>query len=398
MYIAMVGLPARGKSTIATKLEACLMNESIEAKVFNNGNLRRSMITNNTSYARFFDSNNNEAFAIREKIAQQNMENAQRFLSTDGNVAILDASNINRERRKNIQAKLNDYPILFVECINNDQDILDASIQRKINLDEFGHLTKEEAVNSFKERISYYQSIEEHLERERNYVRLDSLNNMIINEDQTDSIPYYDQIRDFLTTNTVENLYLIRHGTTYYNIEDRIGGDSTLTDKGKAQANELASYFKNIKIPLILTSTKKRTYETALPIKETHKDCTIIKLSEFDEINSGICECMSYDEIKQKMPIVNSERKKDKYNYIYPEGEGYVSMQKRITRGIKKALYLSNPGDNIMIVGHRAVNRMILSHFLFRREDDVPFIYMPQDKFYYISITQSKKHFELKKF
>ena len=394
----MVGLPARGKSTIATKLKACLMNESIEARVFNNGNLRRSMITNNTSYARFFDANNNEAFAIREKVALQNMENAQRFLSRNGNVAILDASNISRERRKKIQAKLSDYPLLFIECINDDEDILNASIQRKINLDEFGHLTKDEAAKSFNERISYYKSIEEHLERENNYIRLDSLLNRIINEEQSDSIPYYEQIRDFLTANTVENFYLIRHGATYYNLEDRIGGDSSLTDKGKEQAKGLADYFKNIKIPLIFTSSKKRTYETALPIKETQKDCTIIKLSEFDEIDSGICECMSYDEIKERMPRVHSERKKDKYNYIYPRGEGYVSMQKRITRGIKKALYLSNPGDNIMIVGHRAVNRMILSHFLFRREEDVPFIYMPQDKFYYISITQSKKHFELKKF
>jgi broad specificity phosphatase PhoE len=72
-------------------------------------------------------------------------------------------------------------------------------------------------------------------------------------------------------------------------------------------------------------------------------------------------------------------------------------MQERIVRGIKKALYLSKPSDNIMIIGHRAVNRMILSHFMFRREEDVPFIYIPQDKFYYISTTQNKKHFQLKR-
>ena len=98
------------------------------------------------------------------------------------------------------------------------------------------------------------------------------------------------------------------------------------------------------------------------------------------------------------MPQVYAERKKDKYNYVYPEGEGYATMQERINRGIKKALYLSKPSDNIMIVGHRAVNRMILSHFMFRREEDVPFIYIPQDKFYYICTTQNKKHFQLKKF
>ena len=119
-------------------------------------------------------------------------------------------------------------------------------------------------------------------------------------------------------------------------------------------------------------------------------------LAEFGEIDSGICECMSYDEIRRQMPQISEARKKDKYNYVYPGGEGYVTMEDRINRGIKKALYLSDPMDNIMIVGHRAVNRMILSHFLFRRDEDVPYIYIPQDKFYYISATHNKKVFQSK--
>ncbi|MFQ5713664.1 MAG: histidine phosphatase family protein [Candidatus Scalinduaceae bacterium] len=398
LYIAMVGLPARGKSTIATKLKESLVHESVKTRIFNNGDLRRKMIRGNTSYAKFFDSNNSEGVAIRERIALTNMKRAQKFLNSVGDVAILDASNVSRARRERVQSRLNDHLILFIECVNNDEEILSASILRKINLAEFGHLTKEEAIKCFRERIFYYQSIEEPLERERNYIRLDSLHNSIIGEGLTDIIPYYDQIRDFLVTNTVKNLYLIRHGETYYNLEDRIGGDSDLTEKGWAQARALANYFKKKRSPLIFTSQKKRTYQTAVPIKEVQEDCTIIPLAEFDEIDSGICECMSYEKIRTQMPEVFSARKKDKYNYVYPEGEGYVTMQERINRGIKKALYLSNPSDNIMIIGHRAVNRMILSHFMFRREEDVPFIYIPQDKFYHISTTQNKKHFQLKRF
>jgi hypothetical protein len=49
-----------------------------------------------------------------------------------------------------------------------------------------------------------------------------------------------------------------------------------------------------------------------------------------------------------------------------------------------------------MIIGHQAVNRMILSHFLYRRDADVPYIYIPQDEFYRIVSTQNKKLFELK--
>jgi broad specificity phosphatase PhoE/predicted kinase len=398
LYIAMVGLPARGKSTIATKLKDSLMHDSVKTRIYNNGDLRRKIVRTNTSDARFYDPENREGVTIREKIAVLNIKRAQKFLNDGGQVAILDATNVSRERREKILSILNDHPILFIECINEDEEILEASIMRKTDMDEFGHLTREAAIQGFKERISYYHSIQNPLSGERNIIKLDSLNNKIIQEEIAIDLPYHDQIRDFLVTDTVKHLFLIRHGETHFNLEDRIGGDSELTKNGWSQAKTLAQYFKKKKVPLIFTSEKKRTIQTAEPIRDQQEDCTIIPLDEFNEIDSGLCECMTYEEIELQKPQIYNARKKDKYNYIYPEGEGYISMQERINRGIKKALYLSNPRDNIMIVGHRAANRMILSHFLFRRTEDVPYIYIPQDKFYYISSTQNKKLFQLKSY
>jgi broad specificity phosphatase PhoE/predicted kinase len=398
LYIAMVGLPARGKSTIATKLKDSLMHDSVKTRIYNNGDLRRKIVRTNTSDAGFYDPENREGVAIREKIAVLNIKRAQKFLNDGGHVAILDATNVSRERREKILSILNDHPILFIECINEDEEILEASIMRKTDMDEFGHLTREAAIQGFKERISYYHSIKKPLSGERNFIKLDSLNNKIIQEEIAIDLPYHDQIRDFLVTDTVKHLFLIRHGETHFNLEDRIGGDSELTKNGWSQAKTLAQYFKKKKVPLIFTSDKKRTIQTAEPIRDQQEDCTIIPLDEFNEIDSGLCECMTYEEIELQKPQIYNARKKDKYNYIYPEGEGYISMQERINRGIKKALYLSNPRDNIMIVGHRAANRMILSHFLFRRTEDVPYIYIPQDKFYYISSTQNKKLFQLKSY
>ncbi len=398
LYLVLVGLPARGKTTIATKLKENLMNDFVKTRIFNNGDLRRKMIRDNTSYAGFFDPKNMKGVAFREQIAQINMERAQRYLAGKGNVAIIDATNVSLARREKIQNFLNDHPILFVECINNDEEILEASILRKIDMPEFGHLTQEEAITSFQERIGYYESINAPLKKERNFTRLDSLNCEILEEEINDDIPFYEQIRDYLATDIIKHLFLIRHGETFFNLENRIGGDSHLTQKGHNQAGALARFFKRKKIPLIFTSKKARSIQTAQPIRDLQDDCTIIPLPEFDEIDSGACECMSYEEIKEQMPEVYTSRKKNKYNYVYPKGEGYITMQDRINRGIKKALYLSNPSDNIMIIGHRAVNRMILSHFLFRREKDVPYIYIPQDKFYYISSTPNRKLFQLKRY
>ena len=396
LYVVLVGLPARGKSTIGKRLRENLVRDSIRTRIFNNGDLRRKMISENTSYPGFFDPDNEEGAGIREKIALINMGKARDYLQKRGHVAILDATNISLERRKKIRAQLNDHPILFIECINNDEDILEASILRKVAKPEFDFLTREEAYQSFKERISYYLPMYTPMEQERNFIKLDSLNNKILQEEKGEGLPHYDQIRDFLVTDTVKSLYLVRHSETYFNLEDRIGGDSELTEGGKSQAGAMAAFFKTKKIPLIFTSLKQRTIQTAEPIRDMQPHCTLIPLAEFNEIDAGVCECKSYEEIATEMPQVYSARKRDKYNYVYPEGEGYITMRDRIGRGIKKALYLSDISSNIMIIGHRATNRMILSHFLFRRQEDVPYIYVPQDKFYLISITQNKKLFQLK--
>jgi len=398
LFIAMVGLPARGKSTIAIKLKENFFKDAIKTRIFNNGNLRRRFMRENTSYPEFYNPDNREGVQLREKIALINIKRAKNYLEKGGNIAILDATNVSFNRRKMIISRANKYPLLFIECINNDEEILEASIRRKIILPEFQHLKEESAIHSFKQRISYYRSIYNVLEKERNFVRLDSLNNKILKEEIRDALPYYDRIRDFLVTDSVKNLFLIRHGETCFNLENRIGGDSQLTENGRSQAMALARYFQKRFIPVIFTSDKKRTIETAEPIKDLQNHCSIIPLKEFNEIDSGVCEAMSYEEIREKMPSIYASRKLDKYNYVYPGGEGYATMQGRIDKGIKKALYLSGNAGNIMIVGHRAVNRMILSHFLYRRKEDVPYIYIPQDKFYHIIATQDKKLFQLKRF
>ncbi len=398
LYIVMVGLPARGKSTIAGKLRENLVKDHIKTRIFNNGDLRRKLSPEDTSYPEFYDPHNREGVALREKIALINIERAIQYLKGAGHVAILDATNVSARRRKRTAEMLNDRPVLFIECINQDEEILKASIDRKVSLPEFHHLGKEAAIQSFCQRIRYYESIYTPVKKERNLVRLDSLYNKILHEELSDDIPYYDLIRDLLVADTVKNLFLIRHGETYFNLENRIGGNSGLTENGKAQARALAHYFRNRKIPVIFTSKKKRTIQTAFPIMQQQQNCAVIPLAEFNEIDSGACERMSYAEIRDRMPDIYSARKHNKYNYIYPQGEGYASMKERVDKGIKKALYLSSNPQNIMIVGHRAVNRMILSHFLYRREEDVPYIYVPQNKFYHIVATQTKKLFQLKAF
>lgn len=395
----MVGLPSQGKSTIAYRLKDIFTKNDIPTRIFNNGQIRRQYARlKNTWTAEFFHPDNTEAAELRKRFALINVNWAKKFVNTKGEVAILDATNVSADRRNLLIEQLNDHPILFIECVNNDEEIVDMSIAMKVKTAEFSHVSEADAVSEFKKRIEYYRMIYAPLFKERNFIRMDSLHNRILEEKLTDQLPLYSRIRDCLVTDVVKSLFLIRHTETYFNMEDRIGGDSGLTPKGIEQAHALARFFRNKKISYIFTSEKKRTIETAEPIRALQQDCTIVPLKEFNEIHGGACEGMSYDEIQRFMPEIYSARKADKYNYIYPEGEGYNTMKERIKIGIKKAFYLNRKPDNIMIIGHRAVNRMILSHFLYRRQADVPYIYVPQDKFYHIVATQDRKVFELQKY
>lgn len=395
LYIAMVGLPARGKSTVALKLKETLEKDCVAVRIFNNGDVRRRMLRQDTSHAGFYDPDNVEAVAAREVIALINVNEARDYLAGTGKVAILDATNVRSARRQKIKELCNDHPILFVECHNDDEELVAASIARKARLPEFAHLAPAEAMRSFRQRIGYYERIADPIESEERYVAVDSLNNRILKERVDGTVPYYAKIRDMLVSDWVKNLFLVRHGETYYNLEERLGGDSPLTRRGQNQARQLADHFQNIHLPYVFISTKRRTWQMAEPLFEGRPDRMPMALDEFDEIDAGVCEDMTYDEVRDIMPDVFAARAGDKYNYIYPGGEGYATLKDRVYRGVKKALYLSGNADNIMIVGHQAVNRMILAHFLFRRTEDVPYTYIPQDRYFHIVSTQTKKLFQL---
>lgn len=104
LYVIMVGLPARGKSTLAWKLYESLKRDGIKVKIFNNGYLRRKLSKENTSYPEFFNPANKQSAALREKYAMLNLQRAKKFIHQhfpQNRAAILDATNVSLERRKN---------------------------------------------------------------------------------------------------------------------------------------------------------------------------------------------------------------------------------------------------------------------------------------------------------
>ena len=393
LYVAMVGLPARGKSTLAKRICQGLKAEGLPAKIFNNGELRRALLGENSTEADFYDPQNEVPRKAREQIAMRNMNRARAWLEAEGCVAILDATNASRTRRQLIEKTLDNHPILFVECVNEDHVLQNICIQRKTKLPEFADYTEEAALESFLQRIKYYETIYDPLQTEKYWLRVDSTANKILEEHALEGSPYYNAIRQILVDFSAHSLFLARHGQTEFNVEGRIGGDPHLTAKGQAQAQALARRLKHEPIDWVFTSTRIRSHETAAPVLRDHPHVHTLAIPEFDELWAGDCEGMRYAEIREKMPQVTKLRNADKYNYCYPNGESYALLNDRVKRGLRRVLFLA--GDKpLLIIGHQAINRVLISLFLCYREADIPYIFIPQHEYYHISMTMRRKVFE----
>lgn len=393
LYVAMVGLPARGKSTLARRIRDGLLAEGIQAGIFNNGDMRRALMGAESTEPDFYNPDNSFGREARELIARRNMEQARAWLAEGGDVAILDATNASRARRALIEKTLNDYPVLFVECVNEDQLLLNACIRRKTTLPEYAAYSEEEALQSFLKRIDYYQTIYDPLREEKFRLCVDSTANRILDERPCEGSPYYPAIREIVVSVWVHSLYLARHGQTEFNVQGRIGGDPPLTAKGRAQAEALARHLRGREMEWVFTSTRLRSHETAAPVLAERPGAHVMALKEFDEIWAGDCEGMLYAEIRARMPEVTAGRNADKFGYAYPNGESYAILRERVQRGLRRALFLA--GDSpLLIVGHQAVNRVLITLFLRQRSEDVPYIYIPQNQYYHISLTPRRKVFE----
>jgi len=135
--LALVGLPARGKSFISRKLENFLEWKGLSTKVFNVGQYRREAVEPDQSgRSDFFDAKNEAAAAAREAAATAALEDALCFLSSGGKVAILDATNSTKARRRAIVNQVRTcssrYAVLFVEAICDDAEILETNMLGKV--------------------------------------------------------------------------------------------------------------------------------------------------------------------------------------------------------------------------------------------------------------------------
>ncbi|XP_044507064.1 6-phosphofructo-2-kinase/fructose-2,6-bisphosphatase-like isoform X2 [Mangifera indica] len=379
LAIVLVGLPARGKTFTAAKLTRYLRWLGHDTKHFNVGKYRRRKHGANLS-ADFFRADNPEGMEARNEVAALAMEDMISWMQEGGQVGIFDATNSARKRR-NMLLKMAEgkCKIIFLETICNDRDIILRNIRLKIQQspDYAGEPDFEAGSQDFKNRLANYEKVYEPVE-EGSYIKMIDMVSGHGGQIQVNNIGGYlpGRIVFFLVNThlTPRPILLTRHGESRDNVRGRIGGDTVLSDKGEIYARKLTNFIekrlKSERAASIWTSTLQRTILTAGPIVGFPK----IQWRALDEINAGVCDGMTYEEIKKNMPEEYEARKMDKLRYRYPRGESYLDVIQRLEPVI---IELERQRAPVVVISHQAVLRALYAYFADRPLKEIPHIEMP---------------------
>ncbi|VDP25837.1 unnamed protein product [Schistosoma margrebowiei] len=177
--VVLVGLPARGKSYISTKLSRYLNWVGINTRVFNVGAYRRLQMKDYNDHS-YFSDENNEGVALRQKIASEALDDLISWLTSDvGRIAVFDATNTTRERRLWImeRCKTHNFQVIFVESICKDKNLIQENVlEVKVNSPDYKSIDKEEALKDFLKRIEHYEkryeSIDDDLDKDWSYIKI----------------------------------------------------------------------------------------------------------------------------------------------------------------------------------------------------------------------------------
>lgn len=150
-------------------------------------------------------------------------------------------------------------------------------------------------------------------------------------------------------------IYLIRHGETTGDLEDRYGGDydDHLTKTGEEQAKKLAEKLVGKDLEIIFASPRLRAMETG----ELVRGKLEIPLEIIEDLrernNYGILTGLTKKEAKEKYPQEFEKISKDKIHHNVNSSESYDQIKAR-TIAVFKDIF-SRDYDTIAIITHGGV-------------------------------------------
>lgn len=165
----------------------------------------------------------------------------------------------------------------------------------------------------------------------------------------------------------IKELFIVRHGETNFNLEERAQGqidsESYLSAKGLEQVEELGKTLKSLNTPFdkIYSSDQRRARQTAEGILNYLEKVPIELTADLRERGFGhlegktIYECGIKDYKGAELYSLDQEG-------ILADSESLTSIQKRIKNLINNIL--ASPHEKIILVGHEWINSYISNMLL----------------------------------
>lgn len=159
---------------------------------------------------------------------------------------------------------------------------------------------------------------------------------------------------------SMTRLYLIRHGQVKGFEQRRYNGhaDVALTDLGVEQYHLLKDRLADSHISACYSSDLTRCKIGANIICEQF-GIEPVHRSELRELNIGIWESLTWQEIQSRWPNEWQARLNDLVNYRVPEGENLLDVEARAMPVVREMLE-RHRGQELLLVGHGGLNRIIL--------------------------------------
>ena len=178
-------------------------------------------------------------------------------------------------------------------------------------------------------------------------------------------------------------LYIARHGETTWNVEHRLQGwtDVPLDETGKRQAAALGESLKGVRLDAIYSSTLSRSRDTAQIV--AGKTMTVKSLDSLRERNYGHFQGGS-DTAPEYV------RRTDSWDDRLDDGESLNQLLARAREGLQQ-IRREHPAGNVLMVGHRITNQMILRALFDLTPEQTAKITQDNDEVYLVELDPGAK-------
>ncbi len=161
---------------------------------------------------------------------------------------------------------------------------------------------------------------------------------------------------------TPVRILLARHGETVFNVEGRWQGqsDSPLTERGQAQARELARALADEPVAAVYSSDLGRAFDTATSVARVHR-LQVRDDQRLREIHTGAWTGKDRAAITSEFPGGLEQWATRPATMRLPDGETVQEAQDRALAFFADRMP-AHVGETVVVISHGAVGQAVLVH------------------------------------